>query len=790
MIRLLPSLLVFAALAACSTKDRDGDGVPDGEDCNADDPGSSSGGTEVCDGADNDCDGEVDEGLTSMWYADADGDGWGDPNTFTDACGAPEGYVAVADDCADTDPNRHPGAQETDCTNPTDLNCDGSVGYADADADGVPACQDCDDAAAGTFPGAAEVCDDVDNDCDTDVDEDAVDAPTWAMDYDGDTFGDERYSVSACDNPDSALFVENTDDCNDLSPLAYPGATEVCDGLDNDCNGLVDAMDPGVTDAFVAYPDADGDGFGDDALAQVSCVGLAGFVDIGGDCDDNQLTGPEVNPDAEELCNNSVDDDCDPSTPCAFDADRAQAIWSGASGDDLAGQLSAGTGDVDGDGLDDFLIGAPEADADADGDAEGAAYFVRGNAAMAAASSVSDADIVFRGEGLGDQAGVRVALVNDMDGDGRPEIAVTASAYNGHPSLARTKNGVAYLFRSSSLPAGAVDLGDASNRYFGDRNFDFLGSDVRGVGDLDNDGDNDLLVGVSGDDDGGAQSGSVVLFSGGSGGLADTQQIPQDGFALIHGQAANERIGTAAEGPGDLDGDGVDDLVLGTRFATAGAVESGALYLALGPVSGTRSVAALDATLSGAATGDALGASVAARGDVALAGARGDIDGDGYADIFAGASRTDVLAVDGGSVYLLRGGPTIAADWAGATVDTVAAASLHGSAPADGIGAALAAGDIDGDGEVDLFIGSPGGGVASQGQVWVAYGPFSGSLGVEAASIGRARGESADDDLGSTIALVGDVFGDGGVWAAAGAPTSDRAGRAAGAVYLIPGLTL
>ena len=159
MHRLLPSLLILAALAACSNKDRDGDGVPDSEDCNADDPGSSSGGTEVCDGVDNDCDGEVDEGLTSMWYADADADGWGDPNTFSEACGQPEGYVAVAGDCADTDPNRHPGAQETDCTNPTDFNCDGSVGYADADADGVPACQDCDDAAATTFPGADELCD-------------------------------------------------------------------------------------------------------------------------------------------------------------------------------------------------------------------------------------------------------------------------------------------------------------------------------------------------------------------------------------------------------------------------------------------------------------------------------------------------------------------------------------------------------------------------------------------------------------------------------------------------------
>jgi hypothetical protein len=116
------------------------------------------------------------------------------------ACEAPAGHVAAAGDCDDTDAAFNPGAAEDDCTDPADYNCDGSVGYADADADGVAACEDCDDADNTAAPGNDELCGDaVDNDCDGDVDEaDAVDARTYYADLDEDGFGDADASTAAC----------------------------------------------------------------------------------------------------------------------------------------------------------------------------------------------------------------------------------------------------------------------------------------------------------------------------------------------------------------------------------------------------------------------------------------------------------------------------------------------------------------------------------------------------------------------------------------------------------------
>ncbi len=143
------------------------------EDCDDSDAAVSPAGTERCDAldVDEDCDALVDDAdpsvtETTRWYADADGDGYGDPDEAVDACAAPEGRVADGADCDDADPAFHPGASES-CTDPVDLNCDGSVGYADADVDGWAACLDCDDADPAAWPGAEEIPGDgIDQDCD------------------------------------------------------------------------------------------------------------------------------------------------------------------------------------------------------------------------------------------------------------------------------------------------------------------------------------------------------------------------------------------------------------------------------------------------------------------------------------------------------------------------------------------------------------------------------------------------------------------------------------------------
>ncbi len=174
----------------------------------------------------------------------------------------------------------------------------GRCGCYDADGDGA-SCDDCDDADPARFPGAAEVCDMRDNNCDGTIDEGTV--TTWFVDADGDGYGNGGLSLMRCQAP--ANFVARGGDCNDSDPTTFPGRTEVCDGRDNNCDGTIDE---GVKSVF--YRDADGDGFGDFRnTANVCQIPAAGFVAIADDCDDSRA---DANPQAMETCNNR-DDDCD-----------------------------------------------------------------------------------------------------------------------------------------------------------------------------------------------------------------------------------------------------------------------------------------------------------------------------------------------------------------------------------------------------------------------------------------------------------------------------------------------
>ena len=308
-------------------------------DCNDADPTIHPGAVEYCNHEDDDCDKEIDEDDAdpAPWFPDVDQDGFGmSPSDPVYSCEQPEGYSKFEGDCDDFDPQVNPDADEV--CNGHDDDCDGLVDdedddltepatfYRDADGDGygksdviaegcLPPSDygstsgDCNDANSTVHPNADEICDGVDQDCDSDIDEDAIDASTWGLDADGDGFGDEASETEACEAPGTE-WVGNATDCDDDDVGVNPGASETCDEVDEDCDGDVDE-DPIDGDSW--WADTDLDGYGDPSTGVLACEQPANHVPNGDDCyDGNKKAYPgQTAYQTGDRGDGSFDYDCD-----------------------------------------------------------------------------------------------------------------------------------------------------------------------------------------------------------------------------------------------------------------------------------------------------------------------------------------------------------------------------------------------------------------------------------------------------------------------------------------------
>ena len=662
---------------------------------------------EDCDGLADDADSSVSSGGFSGYYADRDGDGWGDPASSGSACDRPVATVTNSYDCNDLDAAISPSAREVCSAAAIDEDCDGLID----DLDGT------------TLPASRTA---------------------WYTDSDGDGYGGA--SNPACVQP--AGTVATGGDCNDTNAAYNPAATEICEtayNRDENCNGLSDNNDPTVDPATLRqwYRDLDQDGYGDGDAYDLYCdLPDAYHVLNTNDCDD---TDPSINDYATEICQNGVDENCDIDCRWQYYAtlSTASLTLTGVNATAAASLFGSGFGageDLNGDGYDDLLVSDPLYDAATMANA-GRAYVLSGGAAGLTGTAAAPVALI-SGDEAGGKLGSAVAMLPDIDGDGDGEIVVGAYLDNA----IAVDGGQALLFKgpltSTALtPASAFLQVNAS----GVRQY--LGWQAGAAGDQSGDGVEDWAVSAYGAS---SLQGRVSVISGAQAGGSLTYDRPASTVSTILGSAANDRFGSSVMAM-DVDGDGLKDLIV----SAAGADLH---YVYLNGISGSVSASVYDYRITGTDQGAAASGAFEPTAPHGIDNA-GDTDGDGQDDLIVGSDMSTTYNTEDGVVYLFAGPITSNL----ATTQATAAIYTVGNLRAAHAGRAVAgAGDVNGDGFADILYAAPGQ-IFTAGTVGfgcLEYGPMSGTMGL-VQNGALLNPDTATMETGYAVAGAGDPDGDG-----------------------------